>query len=262
LAAVVVWALQTDPQLHYSPRPICLYLSLCVSLSLSLSFCATRPPAGGVEAAVLVRLHHVALPLWTVSCAAAVVASCCRRCCCRRWWRCCRCCGLSTTGGRRRRCGCFLHRCCLLSVVHLLHQRLRQRLLLLLPLLLLWCRRLCCLSLPGLAAGTAKATTLGRAKKKKKAQVRSRSLYLSSLFSLLSSPLSFALSRRLIYVVNRVDFRRVQWHAPVTTASGRVWVAEMSTTLVDPQFTMQTDCPFQTPCGHVFAERKLGRPGP
>ena len=36
--------------------------SFLVSLSVSLVLCDTA--AGGVEAAVLARLHHVALPLW------------------------------------------------------------------------------------------------------------------------------------------------------------------------------------------------------
>ena len=49
-----------------------------LSLSVSLVLCDTA--AGGVEAAVLARLHHVALPLWAVSsrlrsCAAAVEAA-------------------------------------------------------------------------------------------------------------------------------------------------------------------------------------------
>ena len=52
--------------------------SFLVSLSVSLVLCDTA--AGGVEAAVLARLHHVALPLWAVtsrlrSCAAAVEAA-------------------------------------------------------------------------------------------------------------------------------------------------------------------------------------------
>jgi hypothetical protein len=44
------------PQLHYSPLPVSSSLSL-----LSLCLCDTA--AGGVEAAVLARLHHVALPV-------------------------------------------------------------------------------------------------------------------------------------------------------------------------------------------------------
>ena len=49
-----------------------------LSLSVSLVLCDTAE--GGVEAAVLARLHHVALPLWAVSsrlrsCAAAVEAA-------------------------------------------------------------------------------------------------------------------------------------------------------------------------------------------
>ena len=41
LAFVVLWTLQTDPQLHYTPRSVSSFL-----LSLSLSFCATRPRVG------------------------------------------------------------------------------------------------------------------------------------------------------------------------------------------------------------------------
>jgi hypothetical protein len=45
--------------IHYTPRSVSLSLSLFVSLVLS-----DTAAAGGVEAAVLARLHHVALPLW------------------------------------------------------------------------------------------------------------------------------------------------------------------------------------------------------
>jgi hypothetical protein len=75
LAFVVLWTLQTDPQLHYTPRSA---FSSLVSLSVSLVLC--NAAAGGVEATALARLHHVALPLWAVSsrlrsCAAAVEAA-------------------------------------------------------------------------------------------------------------------------------------------------------------------------------------------
>ena len=47
LAFVVLWTLQTDTQLHYTPR------SVSSSLSLSLSFCAARArPRAGLEAGV------------------------------------------------------------------------------------------------------------------------------------------------------------------------------------------------------------------
>ena len=60
-AFVVLWTLQTDPQLHYTPR------SVSSSLSLSLSFCATRPRWGTVEVLEVAVLDRYIALLWAAS---------------------------------------------------------------------------------------------------------------------------------------------------------------------------------------------------
>ena len=127
--------------------------SFLVSLSVSLVLCDTA--AGGVEAAVLARLHHVALPLWAVTsrlraCAAAVEAAVVA--------------AVVAAGGAAVAVTDEVLRAAVvgaaavsIAVVCLLRRRwLRWRLLLLLPLLLRRRQRLRCLSLLALAAGTAK----------------------------------------------------------------------------------------------------------
>jgi hypothetical protein len=131
--------------------------SFLVSLSVSLVLCDTA--AGGVEAAVLARLHHVALPLWAVtsrlrSCAAAVEAAVVA--------------AVVAAGGAAVAVTDEVLRAAVvgaaavsIAVVYLLRRRwLRWRLLLLLPLLLRRRQRLRCLSLLELAAGTAKAAAV------------------------------------------------------------------------------------------------------
>ena len=69
--------------------------SFLVSLFVSLVLCDAA--AGGEEAAVLARLHHVALPPWAVSgrlrssCATAVEAAVVAAVVAAGRWRCCRC---------------------------------------------------------------------------------------------------------------------------------------------------------------------------
>ena len=130
--------------------------SFLVSLSVSLVLCDTA--AGGVEAAVLARLHHVALPLWAVSsrlrsCAAAVEAAVVA--------------AVVAAGGAAVAVTDEVLRAAVvgaaavsIAVVCLLRRRRLRWRLLLLPLLLRRRQRLRCLSLLELAAGTAKAAAV------------------------------------------------------------------------------------------------------
>jgi len=130
--------------------------SFLVSLSVSLVLCDTA--AGGVEAAVLARLHHVALPLWAVSsrlrsCAAAVEAAVVA--------------AVVAAGGAAVAVADEVLRAAVvgaaavsIAVVCLLRRRRLRWRLLLLSLLLRRRQWLRCLPLLELAAGTAKAAAV------------------------------------------------------------------------------------------------------
>jgi hypothetical protein len=76
------------PSTHFTPR------SVSSSLSLSLSFCATRPRVGGQkppswrDCTMSSLFFPCGLSLRPTPLPRRCCRSCCRRCCRRRWWRC------------------------------------------------------------------------------------------------------------------------------------------------------------------------------